>query len=151
MTQGKEGLVRHSQRVHSIVYNSPQIAAKSSQIHWSSLSFPPSRAFLPLPSTSVHHTRTHTHAHTLLHSSCTLWSGNQAASNCNNWKNVPSGLFEHLLALNFSHDYRLYVLCHTIWCVRACVCVYMSVYVCIRVWASDCLPSLSAMGVGVFM
>lgn len=44
-----------------------------------------------------------THKHTLHSSSCTLWSGNQAASNCNNWKNVPSGLFEHLLVLNFSH------------------------------------------------
>lgn len=34
------------------------------------------------------------------HNSCTLWNGNQAASNCNNWKNVLHGLFEHLLGQN---------------------------------------------------
>lgn len=80
---------------------------------------------------SLSHRHTQTHIHTLLHSSSyTLWSGNQAASNCNNWKNVPSGLFEHLLALNFSHGYRLYVLCHTIWCRRVCACVRVYVWGC---------------------
>ena len=83
MTQGKKrGLVMHSQRVHSVVYNSPQIAtiATSSQIHRGArcLSLSPavfslfclslsSFLFLSLSlslSPSLPHTHTHTHSST---------------------------------------------------------------------------------------
>ena len=138
MTQGKRGLVMHAECVHSIVYNSACFFLPSStesnnhnikctpSFHAYSCCFSLFLSVCAILPPCVTHTCTHTPLHS---SSCTLWSGNQAASNCNNWKNVPSGLFEHLLALNFSHGYRLDVLCHTIWCGH--VCVYVGACMCI--------------------